>query len=139
MDTEDKIFKPYHTINIILLSVFLLVTVYLKYDGKFEDRKIYLIAVVLGCLLIWELFNLKRYSYLIKISKKRLHYKDDKIVIELKDIISFTYIPTIGYTYSKFILDTTKGKISLDMPNYNKPKLKKISEALTNKIKNLEE
>lgn len=139
MDTEDKIFKPYHTINIILLSVFLLVTVYLKYDGKFEDRKIYLIAVVLGCLLIWELLSLKRYSYLIKISKKRLHYKDDKIIIELKDIISFTYIPTIGYTYSKFILDTTKGEISLDMPNYNKPKLKKISEALTNKIENLEE
>ena len=139
MQYKDKIFKPHHTLNIILLSVFLLTTIYLKYDGQFEDRIVYILAAGLGCLLIWEIFSLKRYSYLIRISKKKLHYKDDKIVIELKDIMSFTYIPTISYTPSKFILETKKGDITLELPNYNRIKLKRISETLTEHIKNLQE
>lgn len=138
MDTKERIFKPNHTLNLVLLSTFLLVGIYLKYYEQYGDSKIYIATIVLGCLLIWELYNLKRYSYLIKITKKRLHYKEDKIVIDLKDIIGFSYIPTISYSPSKFVIETTKGEVSLDMPNYNKGKLKKISDALTESIKNLE-
>ena len=139
MDSKIKIFKPFHIINIVLVAVLLLGVVYLKYDGQYEDRYIYLMGAGLTCLLIWEIYSQYRFDYLIKISRDRLHYKNDKIVIDIKDIESFTFIPTISYTPSKFILETKKGEVVLELQNYNRPKLKKISDALKERMSTINE
>ena len=142
MDTKEKIFKPFYIGNIVIIVALLIGVVYLKYDGqfleKYSENYVYFLISGLICLLIWQVFNQFRHEYLIKISRNHLHYKNDKIVIDLKDIISYKYIPTISNTPSSFILETKKGEVILKLPNYNRIRLKRISEALTESIKNLQ-
>lgn len=138
MDTTDKIFKPFHIINIVILVALSIVGIYLKYDGQYSDSNFYFLGALLMCMLIWEVFSQFRFNYLVKLSRRRLFYKDDKIIVELKDIISYTYVSTISYSPSKFFIETKKGDINLELPNYNKIKLKRIAEALTERLKNLE-
>lgn len=126
---RDTFFKPSITNSVIFI---LLIGGLFCYGGFYEENKRLLFGFGgIGLVfVIWDLFKHFRYSYILKINREFISYKDNKEVVYWKDIESFNLV--IGY-YNKpteLYINTLDKNYLWTLDNFFRQKTNKVLKVL---------
>ena len=127
---RETIFKSSLKWNIFIFLILICGILYLYQLGRYNLRVTLVFVGVLTILIAYNLYNMYKYKYILKINNELISYKDGKILIYWKDVISYFTVPGIQNTPSKLIINTIEQKHELILENFGKIKLDRILDVL---------
>lgn len=127
---SETTFKSNGISTIIIWIILIAATIYSSYAGYFEDRMVYFIIGAGSLLIIFELYKMYKYSYILKINRDYISYKDDKEKVYWEDIKAFETAKAMQYNPAKLYISTTNGKLTLQLDGIGNIKLNKVLDVL---------
>ncbi|MFH4965988.1 hypothetical protein V8G69_13380 [Gaetbulibacter sp. M235] len=127
---RETIFKSTLKWNILIYLILMIGLFYMCLAGKYNLKNSLILASVFLVLIGLDLYKIYKYKFILKINDTLISYKDDKILVYWKDIVSYFTIPGIQYNPSKLIINTVDGTHELLLENYGKIKLDKVLDVL---------
>lgn len=127
---RETIFKSTLKWNILIYLILMIGLFYMYLTGKYNLKGTIILASVFLVLIGLDLYKIFKYKFILRINDTLISYKDDKILVYWKDIVSYFTIPGIQYNPSKLIINTVDGTHELLLENYGKIKLDKVLDVL---------
>lgn len=127
---KETIFKSSLKWNILVFLILMFGMFYLYQSGRYNLKVTLFFIGVLTLLIGYDLYKIYRHKYILKINNELISYKDGKILIYWKDVISYFTIPGIQNTPSKLIINTITKEHELLLESFGKIKLDRILDVL---------
>lgn len=132
---KEVVFKPNHKPIIAILIICLIGIIILKQFRGIDDVFFYGLGSTVVILMLIQFYKQTQYDFILKINQHELSFKNDKKTFKLKDIQSFYTTPKVYNQPSKLNIEHKGIMEILILENFNRAKLNKVSQILTEKIR----
>lgn len=127
---NETVFKSNGISTIIIWVILIVGALYSIYAGYFEDRMGYFIIGIGSLLIFFELYKMYKYSYILKINREFISYKDDKEKVYWKDIEAYETVRARQHNPTKLNIHKVNGNLELQLDGIGNMRLNKVLDVL---------